>query len=268
VHFARIETLLASLTEAERLAPAFLLALATVSADDATRARYLAAARAVTQGSLRARMIALATTLGWLTPAQRQAERAALVADTLASPSMGLADAGLICSLGATPDPPAGHGSMRPANASGHPAAATAALACLGDAPARERILAALASADERDVQAAQVYLRHRPLVTAAELRAMARGISAMPRVDAQVRALDALGRLDIADREVFDELALLYASSRSIPVQRAIAEVFLRSSQVAHAQPGLAGTLRRHRIGAPGGADLIDQLIGRLALA
>ena len=49
---------------------------------------------------------------------------------------------------------------------------------------------------------------------------------------------------------------------------QRAIAEVFLRSSQVAHAQPGLARMLRRHRIGPPGGADLIDQLLGRLAVA
>ena len=96
----------------------------------------------------------------------------------------------------------------------------------------------------------------------------MVREIASMPGPAAQVRALDALGRLHIADREVFDALALLFASARSIGVQRAVAEVYLRSSLVAHAQPGLAATLRRHRLGPPGGADLIDQLLGRLALA
>jgi len=263
-HHERIVGLLDSLTERERLDGAFVQQLATISVDEPTRARYLAAMRATAAVPRRSQMIALATTLGWLTPPERNTELAALIGDSLASPTMGLAEASLICGLDATLEP----GMAITATAGRHGAAADAALACLGDVPARARTLDALASNDERDVQAAQVYLRHRPDVTALELRAMVREIASMPGAAAQVRALDALGRLQIADREVFDALALLFASARSIGVQRAVAEVYLRSSLVAHAQPGLAATLRRHRIGPPGGADLIDQLLGRLALA
>jgi hypothetical protein len=262
----RITGLLASLTPAERLDGAYVQALATISVDESTRTLYLAATRAERIAPLRLRMIALAATFGWLTPAERQSELGAVVDHALASRTMGLAETSLICALDTAVEP--GAANVRLAPSTGHNAAATAALACLGDVEARARTLQALASPDERAVQAAQVFLRHRPHVSAVEMRAMVREIAAMPGEASQVRALDALGRLPIADREVFDALARLFADARSIGVQRAIAEVYLRSSLVAHAQPGLAVTLRRHRIGPPGGADLIDQLLGRLAQA
>jgi hypothetical protein len=102
--FERIEHLLASLTDAERLTPAFLNALAEISVDDATRERYLAVERATRSAPLRSRMIALADNLGWLSPEERTTELAGLIGDVLASPSIGFADVDLVCSMGEVPD--------------------------------------------------------------------------------------------------------------------------------------------------------------------
>jgi hypothetical protein len=140
-------------------------------------------------------------------------------------------------------------------------------MACLGSDEARAQVLRALASPDERDVQAAQVYLRHRPLADRRELREIARDVTRMAGSGAQVRALDALGRLHIADREILDELSRAFAEAKSVNVQRAIAEVFLRSDPKAIARPQLVGILRNHRLKSPDGrSDLIDVLIGRLS--
>ncbi len=86
-----------------------------------------------------------------------------------------------------------------------------------------------------------------------------------MPESRAQVRALDTLGRHHISDRQILDELARSFASARSLGVQRAIAEVFIRSDPKAIAKPQLASLLREHRLRSPDGADLIDVLITRL---
>ena len=80
-----------------------------------------------------------------------------------------------------------------------------------------------------------------------------------------QVRALDTLARFNIADREILEELARAFAGARSASVQRAIAEVFIRSDQKQIAKEELVSTLRLHRIRSSGGEDLIDVLIRRL---
>ena len=264
-HFERIEVLLASLTEAERQAPAFGLALATISADQATRGRYLAAARAAGPAPLRSRMLALAATLGWLSPEERSAELVALIRDILASRSIGYAEVDLVCSIEGARNLSPMFARMEIPPARADRIAAAAVLACVGDTQARARVLAALASADDRLVQVAQAYLRHRPVSDAKELLEMTRDVAAMSGTGAQVRALDALGRLRLTDRAIFDELARSFALATSVNVQRAIAEVFLRSGLEAIAHPDLLGVLRRHRIRAAGGEDLIDVLIRRL---
>jgi hypothetical protein len=261
----RTEGLLASLTAEERGSSEFLLALAEISADDATRDRYLAAERASAQPAHRARMIALATTLGWLSPAERAAELVGMVNDLLGSRSLGFGEVEAICALNGARelDGELSRVKIPPARV-GHTAVA-AALACLGDDSARTRVFAALPSADERDVQVAQVYLRHRPVSDAKELRAMARKIARMPGTAAQVRALDALGRLHVTDREVVEELTRSYAATTSVAVQRAIAEIFLRSGPKTIARPDLASVLREHRLESPNGDDLVEVLIRRL---
>ena len=263
--FERIDRLLASLTDAERQEPAFLLALAEISADDATRSRYLAAERATGEAPRRSRMIALAETLGWLSPEARRAELAAMIGDVLAARAIGFADVDLVCALNDTGDLSRELSRVKVPPSRAGQAAAVAVLACLGNAEAHAQTLAALASADDRDVQVAQAYLRHRPVSDARHLRAMAKGIERMPEARAQVRALDALGRLHVIDREIVEGLVRSFVAATSVELQRAIAEVFLRSDPRAIAPADLVGVLRQHRIMSPSGEDLVEVLIRRL---
>jgi len=259
-YLKRVEKLLALVGPAERQEPAFVEALARISADDATRGRFLSAARASAQPATRARMIELADTFGWLSPEQKTAERLALAGDVLASRSVGFAEVDLLCSLNADRRLDAGAERLRPAAGTrvGH----SAALACLGDAAAHQRTLNALVSADEGDARIAQAYLRHRPVRDAAELRPVTRAVAQMPASVAKVRALDALARLRITDREILEELTRSYAQARSANVQNAIAEIFLRSD---YRPPDLAGVLQKHRLTPPARGSVIDSLISRL---
>jgi hypothetical protein len=136
-----------------------------------------------------------------------------------------------------------------------------AVLACLGRHDAHERVVRALVSSDERDVRIAQAYLRNRPVSDTRELRAIAAGIPQSGSA-AQVRALETLARLNIADREIIEQLAQVFADAKSINVQRAIAEVFLRSDAKALPKAELAALVRRHKLR---GDDLIDQLLRKL---
>lgn len=261
-YLKRIEKLLESVGPAERQEPAFVEALSQISADEPTRARFLAAARASTQAATRARMIELADVFGWLSPEQRSSERLALAGDLLASRSVGFAEVDLICTLNADRALDAGAERLRAAFAGSPRVGPSAALACLGDAAAHQRTLNALVSADEGDARIAQAYLRHRPVRDAAELRPVARAVAQMPGSIAKVRALDALARLRISDREVLEELTRSYAQARSANVQNAIAEIFLRSD---YRPADLAGVLQKHRLTPPARGSVIDSLISRL---
>ena len=264
--FERIEGMLAGASGADRAAPEFALALARASADDAVRESFLATMRATRAAGVRLRMIAVATTLGWLDPAQRNAELVRMMDDVLAGSAIGFAEVELACSLGIgmhTGRWPAAAPPRHPA-----PAARTAVLACLGSEEARALTVAALASADDREVQVAQAYLRHRPISDAAELRALARRISLMAGTSAQVRALDALGRHAIVDREIVEGLTRSFTGATSLAVQRAIAEIFLRSDPRAFARVDLADVLVRTRIRSDSGDDLIDAVVRRLQTA
>ena len=80
----------------------------------------------------------------------------------------------------------------------------------------------------------------------------MVRGIARTKSPAAQARALETLARLHVSDPVSQDELTRLFAQSTSLPVQRAIAEVFIRAG--VGPQPDLAATLRKHRVKASGG--------------
>ncbi len=263
-HFNRIEKLLASVGESERRSGGPAQALARISADASARAGYLAATRRTSQPQLRSRMIAAGASLGWLTPEQKRDEQVAMINDMLSNRQLGFAEVDLACSLNKDG---ALDGQLSRISGSSAPRATQAAvMACLGDAHAHAQVLKALASPDEKDVQAAQAYLRHRPMQP-QELRSVAKDIARMPGAGAaQVRALDTLARQHIADREIIEELSRAFAETRSVNVQRAIAEVFIRSDPAAIPRPRVVATLRQHRLKAPGGApDLIDTLIARL---
>jgi hypothetical protein len=266
--FQRIEKLFASLSESDRQSPAFQRALAEISADDTARGRFLTFTRNAEPG-IRARMIALAGTLGWLSNDAQRSERVALVNDVLARPAMGYAEVDLVCTLNKEGELDSQIARVTLPASRSESATHAAAMACLGSPDAKSQVLRALASPSEKDVQAAQVYLRHRPLTDARDLRTVANEVVRMPHSPAQVRALDTLGRLNISDRQILTDLARSFATAGSVNVQRAIAEVFIRSDPSAIPKREVAAIVREHRLKSTDGrSDLIDVLLQRLGAA
>jgi len=140
-----------------------------------------------------------------------------------------------------------------------------AVLACLGSPEAHTRVLRALTSANDEEVQIAQVYLHHRPITDATELRDVATQIAKMSGSDAQVRALDTLAHYRFSDRESLEELTRLFPLAKSVNVQRAIAGILIRSDYQTIAKAELVQTLSEHRLKSPDGEDSIDVLLRRL---
>lgn len=263
----RIEKFAGSLGAAAQSTPV-AEALRAITSDEALRDRYLAYARNTDRPAVRARMIKLANMFGWLSPDDQRLELVRMLGDQLAEDSINFADVDLACSLNQDRklDQERHRLTLSPAQAAKVPNAAV--LACLGSDEAHGRVLQALTSADDRDVQIAQVYLRHRPITDVSELRVAALGITRMTASEAQVRALDTLALHYVADRESLDQLTRLFPQARSVNVQRAIAGVIIRSDYKALERPELVRVLRQYRLKSPDGADLIDVLIRRLQLA
>ena len=263
----RLERFTASLKGDDLRKPDVADALAALAADAAARDRFLAFERASDQPSLRVRMITVAERLGWLPGDAKQAELMRLVGDLYARPVVTSADVDLVCtlaeeeqggldaSLGASPDGGAdiGHAAIG---------------ACLGGSEQRTRVMEALTSPRDGDVQIAQVYLRHHPIVDVNTLRDVAMEIGQMADAGAQVRALDTLAHHRLSDPATLEQLARLFPVARSLGVQRAIAGILLRADYAALDGPDLARTLREYRLKSPNGRDLIDVLITRLQSA
>ncbi len=263
----RIEKLLAEAADKERDSPAFRDALESIGRDREARDRYLALARSAGTPSIRTRMILVAERFGWLTAEERALDLMATINDMLASPTMGFPEVDLVCTLNRGGELEAQRHRLKLPAARAGRAVQAAALACLGSPEAHERILNTLASSDEKEVQIAQIYLRHRPIRNPRELRSVARHVARMNGGSAQVRALDTLARLHIADREILADLARSFADARSASVQRALAEVFLRSDGKALPRSELAAALRQH--GArPGRDDLFGALLRKLEIS
>jgi hypothetical protein len=263
-----IEKEAASLPAAGARPPELARALDEIARDREARDRYLAFARDADEPAVQVRMMRVARSLGWLSRDEERAEYTRMVVDRFARNASGAADVELACTLDRSLDPgrdllsrplPAGHAD-KVANA--------AVLACLGSAEAHARVLRALVGGNEEDVRIAQVYLHHRPIADAGELRAVANGIATMPGADAQVRALDALAAHRLADPESLKALAHLFPQTRSLQVQRAIAGILIRADFQALAHLDVVKTLVRHRLKSPDGKDLIDVLIRRLQSA
>jgi hypothetical protein len=263
--FERIETFLGSLSDVQRQAPAFMQAMETIARDRIARDNYLASARGNDQLAIRARMMDVARTVGWLSPEEQTAELVRMIRDQLAGNTMSSAEVNWICSLNKRHQLDQElHGlTLSPKQA--NTVTNSAALACLGNREAHGRILRALWSPNADDVQIAQVYLHHRPLTDVQDVRVIATGIARMPGSDAQVRALDTLARQYLSDRESLDELTRLFKLAKSITVQRAIAGVLIRSDHSAIAKPELLRVLRQYRLKSRDGEDVIDVLIRRL---
>jgi hypothetical protein len=260
-----IEKYAASLSDTERQEPTVARALDEIARDEAARTRYLDFVRDADQPAVRARMIGLAAKLGWLSPAEKRAELMRMIGDQLAKNAVSSAEVGLACALNKDHelDQELHRLQLQPAQAENVTHAAV--LACLGSTEAHARVLRALTSPNDEEVQIAQVYLHYWPISDPTELRDVATGIARMNGSDAQVRALDTLARYHLSDRESLEELTRLFPRAKSVNVQRAIAGILIRSDFQTIATPELVKTLRQSRLKSPDGADLIDVLIRRL---
>ena len=260
-----LERYAASLSPAQRQRPEVAAALQSIQADQPTRDRFLAFARDADDAAVQARMMALAGTVGWLTPAQEQGEFLQMVAARMARGNLSKTEVDLVCATPQARDPALAPqllatGFVRPGNTT-H----AAALACMGSAAAHAQTLRALTSPQDDDVAIAQVYLRHRPLADVGELRAVTAGIGRMPVGSAQVRALETLARQRLADPQSLREVADLFPLARSLEMQRAIAGILIRADTQLLARADLVRSLRLHRLKSTSGNDVIDMLIRML---
>jgi hypothetical protein len=210
-------------------------------------------------------MIQLAGALGWLSPPDQRAEFVRMIGDLLVQGSVSSAEIDLICSMNKNHELDQERYRLSLSPSPSNKVAQAAALACLGSAEGRVRVLQALISRDDAESQIAEVYLRHRPITDVNELRAVARGITHMTGSSVQVRALDTLGRHRLSDRQSLDELARLFPVAESVDVQRAIAAVFIRSDYQLLDKAEFVRVLSQSRLKSPGGDDIIDILIRRL---
>jgi hypothetical protein len=209
-------------------------------------------------------MTDVAHTLGWLSEDDLRRERASMIRDLLSRPVVDVPAADAICALnqdGGFDGELTDFDRLPAAGEPGH----GAALACLGSAQARARMLAALASPDDREFAMAKLHFHHRPLDGAEELRTVAAGIAQMTRPDAQVRALHALARQNVSHREGMEKLVRLFVDAESADVRRALADVFVRADMRAIATPELLRVLRERRPQGDERGDIIDILIRRL---
>jgi hypothetical protein len=263
-----LERYAGSIGPAQRLRPEVAAALGAIQADQRARERYLEFARDADEATVQSRMMALARSVGWLSPAQEQAEFLRLIADRMVRGSLGRTEVDLVCTTRQEREPGLARrllatGAVRPAKVT-H----AAVLACLGDTDGHERTVRALTSSDDEEVAIAQVYLRHGPLADVDEVRAVASGIGRMTAAGAQVRALETLAKQRLADAQSLQEIAGLFPRARSLEVQRAIAGILIRSDYKMLPPSDLVRSLRQHRLKSPDGQDVIDVLIRLLQSA
>lgn len=261
----RIEGYIASLSEADRQSPGVAEALREIALDKDARARYLQFANDADEPAVRVRMIDLAAQLGWLSPSEQQAQLVQMIGDQLTKNAVGPAEVDLVCGLNKNHELDQALHRLPKASAQTNEVTYAAILACLGSEPGRARVLSALASSVDKEVEIAQVYLHSRPMVDATELRRVATAIVGMTGSAAQVRALETLARYQVSDHDILAALAHLFSLAKSVNVQRAIAGVLIRSDYRALAEPESVRALREHRLKSPDGADLIDVLIRRM---
>ena len=260
-----LERYSASLGAPQRQAPGTAAALGAIADDHAARARFLEFARDADQPGVRMRMVGLARSLGWLSPAEEHTEFLRMIADQMKRDAVGTAEVDLVCGRNEGGEAGSALQPLSARAAQDGKVAHAAVLACLGSADAHARTVRALTSRNDDDVAIAQVYLRHRPFADVGELRAIASGIARMPVSEAQVRALDTLAQQRLDDPQTLAELLRLFPRARSVDVQRAIAGVLIRSNYQTLARADVARTLREGRVKSPTGADVIDALIRRL---
>lgn len=263
----RIEGYAVALDDRKRRDPEVAGVLDAIAHDANTRARYLDFARDADQLEVRARMLNVARHLGWLSPAEHRDELVRMLGALLARDAVIGTDVDLACTLNKDHVLDGALAQLVPSavrrNAVGH----AAVLACMGSSEDHARVLAGLVSPVDADVRIAQIYLHHRPIVDAGELRTTTAAVARMNPSEAQVRALDVLAQHYLSDGESIETLTQLFSRTRSPPVQDAIAGVLIRADLGSIAGPPLLRRLHDDRLKPSAGGTMVDALVHRLQL-
>jgi hypothetical protein len=257
-----LEHFVAGMSPAQVVERRTAAAFAQIASDTTMRGRYLEFARDTDEPAIRVRMMALARKLGWLTPAQEDAEFLRMLSDRVARGLVGRTEVGLACERGNSIENDAAMQPLATAVLKSSNVAQAAALACLGNTEAHARVVRAVTSTNADDIAVAQDYLRHRPLTRTADLRAIASAVAKMPASASQVRALETLSQQRISDPETLRAIAGLFPLAKSIAIQRAIAAILIRSDHRVLGEADLARSLKQYRIKSPDGEDVIDALL------
>ena len=180
----RIEGLFASLTEAERQEPAF--------ARRSRRSRTTPSCGIASCASpktpispIRARMIQLAASLGWLSPAEMHAELMRMIGELIGRDAVGAPEVDMICSLNKDHELDGERDRLSVSPAAASRVSTAAVQACLGSADGRARVLQALTDGVDADVRIADVFLATGPSTTwasCATWRTGSSGCRARPR--------------------------------------------------------------------------------------
>jgi hypothetical protein len=267
LYLDRIQRLTAELDDTARRTPAVAQALDEIVRDAAARTRYLDFARSAEQPEVRLRMVDVARDLGWLSTDERRDELALMLGDLLARAHIGVPEVDIACRMNQEGDLEGAFNRRVVPGSAADGVAHAAVRACLGSSEGHARTLAAMLSSNEGEVQIAQVYLRHRPIKDAAELRRLTAGIAGMKPSGAQVRALESLGRHYLSDHEVLNTLTRLFAQTPSASVQSAIAGILIRADRGSISNPQLLHSLVANRRPSPSGENMVDALIRRLQM-
>lgn len=265
MHLDRIRRLVSALDARARQTPEVARALQHIAGDGTARQRFLAFARDADQPAVRVRMLRVARDLDWLSDGEWRNELALTLDELQSRTDLGLSAIYLACTLNEAGELDGAFGARDLPRDAADTLVHAAVRACLGSPDSRARVLQALASPDDAQVQIAQAYLRFRPIAAAGELRHVAAGIVAMRPSAAQVRALEALGRHYVSDPAILQMLTRLYSETTSWQVQAAVAGVLIRADRRSIAGSELLRTLTRDRLPSPAEDNMIDALIDRL---
>lgn len=259
----RIEKYVTSVTETERQMPDVSQAFKEMAADNDARTRYMEFARDADEPIIEARMIKLASRLGWLSPADERGELMRLINERLARNAVSPADVDLVCVL--NKDHELDQELDRLPSAPNATVGQAAILACLGSVAARARVMLALTSTDSEEAQIAQAYLRRRAITAVDELREVTSRVAAMSDSAAQVRALTTLESQEMSDPESLETLARLFPTAQSAAVQTAIAGILIHSDYRVLEAPELTQALRESSATSTNRSGPIEILFRRL---
>lgn len=258
----KIEGFFADLKEADTQTEDFKRQMQVIQKNENARQRFLTFARDADFPPFRQRMLLLAQQLNWLNEKELQAEQVSLINRLLLSSKLSEADVDLVCQINREQTL---NSAIAQIKISSKPTShiLNGILACLGDTEARKALLSAATNNQEAS-HIAQVLLKHLPLTPDQELFSFVE-LTANSNLETQIRNLEILTSQQVADSKALARLLKLFSMSKSLVVQKSIAQIFVKADPRQINRAEVTQIFRTHRQRSSDGRDIIDFAIERL---